>query len=271
MTYASFLIGFILLPIIILLLWLLYKYWRGSWRPDLIGFSPSISFPLLSAIAVLYTTPWDNYLVATRVWWYDPARVLGITIGWVPIEEYLFFMLQPVLGGLILLYLFSRRSAGTADLPSGLNFRRWSLAIALTIWVAGLIFLLAGMPDTTYLGLELVWALPVVILQLAFGADIFWRHRSKLILLILGLTIYLSLADALAIEAGVWTINPQKSLGVLVGGILPVEEFVFFLLTNTMVGFGFVLIWSPESRARLRGILGKINSVKQDQNLSEEI
>ena len=23
----------------------------------------------------VYTTPWDNYLVATNVWWYDPALV----------------------------------------------------------------------------------------------------------------------------------------------------------------------------------------------------
>ena len=38
--------------------------------------------------AVIYTTPWDNYLVATSVWSYNPALVTGVTIGWVPIEEY---------------------------------------------------------------------------------------------------------------------------------------------------------------------------------------
>ena len=31
-------------------------------------------------IAVVYTTHWDNYLVATRVWWYDPALVSGIGV-----------------------------------------------------------------------------------------------------------------------------------------------------------------------------------------------
>ena len=35
------------------------------------------------AIAFVYTTPWDNYLVAREVWGYPPGRVLA-TIGFVP-------------------------------------------------------------------------------------------------------------------------------------------------------------------------------------------
>jgi lycopene cyclase domain-containing protein len=59
-------------------------------------------------IALVYTTPWDNYLVATNVWWYDPELVTGIVIGWVPIEEYTFFILQPILGGLWIFFLRNR-------------------------------------------------------------------------------------------------------------------------------------------------------------------
>ena len=59
-------------------------------------------------IALLYTTPWDNYLVATGVWWYDPALVTGLTLGWVPIEEYTFFILQTLLAGLWLAFLARR-------------------------------------------------------------------------------------------------------------------------------------------------------------------
>ena len=51
-------------------------------------------------VAVLYTTPWDNYLVATGVWWYDPHLVAGLVLGWVPIEEYTFFILQTLAMGL---------------------------------------------------------------------------------------------------------------------------------------------------------------------------
>ena len=282
MTYINFLIGFVVTPIIILLIWLLYQRQKGNWRPYLISFPISYSFLLLATLATLYTTPWDNYLVATWVWWYDPARVLGVTIGWVPVEEYLFFMLQPVLGGLFLLYLFSRK---LNDLPGqsspeehrtnqdqlrGIRFRRWSLVIALIIWIAALASLMIGVPGTIYLGLELAWAMPVIVLQLAFGGDIIWQQRRKVVFAITLLTIYLSAADALAIQSGVWTINPMKSLGVLIGGILPVEEFVFFLLTNTMVAFGFVLVWAPQSHVRLRAIWSKIRSQDQGAALQSE-
>jgi lycopene cyclase domain-containing protein len=197
----------------------------------------------------------------------------------VPVEEYLFFMLQPVLGGLVLLYLFSRNQISPAeqaraqesgaieDEVGGLRFRRWSLVIAFFVWIASLAALITGEPATIYLSLELAWALPVIILQFAFGGDILWQQRRKVIFAILLLTIYLSAADALAIQFGVWTINPMKSLGILLGGVLPVEEFVFFLLTNIMVAFGFVLIWAPQSLARLKGILGRIRTRSQETAL----
>ena len=145
MTYFGFLTAFVLIPIIILLLWLLLS---RSWRSLSFAFPIGYSFLLLATLATLYTTPWDNYLVATRVWWYDPAKVLGVTIGWVPIEEYLFFMLQPVLGGLVLLYLFSRdrssspgqehahESVPNRGEKNGSRFRRWSLAVAILTWIA---------------------------------------------------------------------------------------------------------------------------------------
>jgi lycopene cyclase domain-containing protein len=63
-------------------------------------------------IAVVYTTPWDNYLVATGVWWYDPQLVTGLVLGWVPIEEYTFFIVQPILAGLWLLMLMRYLPAG---------------------------------------------------------------------------------------------------------------------------------------------------------------
>ncbi|MCB0027294.1 MAG: hypothetical protein KDE28_05270, partial [Anaerolineales bacterium] len=48
-----------------------------------------------------------------------------------------------------------------------------------------------------------------------------------------------------------WTINPAQSLPWLIGGILPIEELLFFLLTNTLVVFGFTLFRSTESMVRL--------------------
>jgi lycopene cyclase domain-containing protein len=54
---------------------------------------------VLALLALAYTTPWDNYLVYKGIWSYPPGRVMA-TIGWVPIEEYMFFVIQTALTSL---------------------------------------------------------------------------------------------------------------------------------------------------------------------------
>ena len=60
---------------------------------------------LLPAAAVVWTTPWDNYLVASGVWRYDPTKVWNVILGYVPLEEYMFFVLQSLGVGLITVLL----------------------------------------------------------------------------------------------------------------------------------------------------------------------
>lgn len=272
MTYLGFLVSFIVFPIILLLVVLIFTRQQGNNRAHFSGkLSTVFAFLVLSVIAVLYTTPWDNYLVSTQVWWYDPSLVMGITLGWVPLEEYLFFVLQPILGGLWLLYIQHRIFHQDNDQRLGSNIRNWSVIASFMIWIIGLALLFAGSSSFTYLGLELAWALPVIILQLAFGADILWRHRRLVAFGVVTLTLYLSVSDAIAIQSGVWTINPTKSLRLLIGGVLPLEELVFFLLTNIMVIFGFVLVWSQESQTRLGRTWNRIRFFRQISTLVEEL
>lgn len=101
MTYPLFLLLFLVIPIALLAFVLREKIRARWWR---------IATVLTVLIALLYTTPWDNYLVATGVWYYDPARVWNIILGYVPLEEYLFFVLQPVLAALITLALLRRNA-----------------------------------------------------------------------------------------------------------------------------------------------------------------
>ncbi|KAA3646147.1 MAG: lycopene cyclase domain-containing protein [Chloroflexi bacterium] len=239
MTYFGFLALFVILPTLILIVLL----WRKLQRNE------TIMLAVLVVIAVAYTTPWDNYLVATRVWWYDPALVTGITIWWVPIEEYSFFVLQTVMSGLWLLFLKRKMSQGLASDNS--KIRLFSVGVVGLLWLGMVYMLISGWRPGTYLALELVWALPPILLQLAFGADILWHHRRLVGLAILSTTIYLSAADWIAIGSGTWTIDPEQSLNIFLGGHLPVEEAVFFLLTNTLVVFGLALSLAQESRARL--------------------
>ncbi|HLJ69494.1 MAG TPA: lycopene cyclase domain-containing protein [Chloroflexota bacterium] len=86
----------------------------------------------------------------------------------------------------------------------------------------------------TYLTLELVWAAPVLIVQWAAGNRILWTCRVRVALAILVPTIYLSCADAVALANGIWLLHRNRILGFMIGNV-PVEETIFFLLTNAMV------------------------------------
>ena len=266
MTYLGFLVIFLGLPLLALVrLTALDAQRHRAWFSGPAGRRAAVALLAHVAIAVAYTTPWDNYLVATGVWWYDPARVLRVTLGWVPLEEYLFFVMQTVVSGLLLFALARRLPAGGVT-----NARAWrvlSVLAVASIWLGSVVVLASGWQPGTYLGLELVWALPPIALQLAVGADILWRQRRSVMATLLGLTLYLCAADALAIGAGVWTIDPAQSLNLRIGGVLPVEEIVFFLVTNTLVVFGLTLTVAPETRerwTRLKALVQRRSSVPEN-------
>ena len=61
-------------------------------------------------LAVTYTGPWDHYIIEQGVWSYPPGRIIGPTIGNVPLEEYCFMILQVTLTALVLLALQPRTS-----------------------------------------------------------------------------------------------------------------------------------------------------------------
>ncbi|MEP7288663.1 MAG: lycopene cyclase domain-containing protein [Chloroflexota bacterium] len=98
MSYSVFLILFVCLP----LTGMFYVLRRAIRRIHL------IILLALAVIAIVYTTPWDNYLVASGVWYYDPKLVFNITLGYVPLEEYLFFILQSFLTGIFAFWLWQR-------------------------------------------------------------------------------------------------------------------------------------------------------------------
>ena len=252
MTYFGFLLRFLVVPILALLLALIYDRRRRLSLPSSLRNLPAWAVVALHVVvAVLYTFPWDNYLVATRVWWYDPNLVTGITLGWVPIEEYTFFVLQTLLTGLWLLWLAPRVEGAPDWAPDG-QIRRLAVIVVGLLWLPTPFLLAARMVPATYLALILVWALPPVALQLVFGADILWRYRRLVTAAVLVSTVYLWLADTVAIRLGIWTISSQQTLGLNLPWGLPLEEAIFFLMTNVLISFGITLALAEESRTRLR-------------------
>lgn len=233
MTYLEFHLVFLLPPLLLLLLWN---------RPK----APRLwAYLLMPLIALLYTTPWDNYLVWKGVWGYPEGRVL-LRIGYVPLEEYLFFLLQPLLTGALLLRLAGKPPSPGPGLARVVGGGLWLLLTAL-----GVMLLALGGPYL-YLGLILAYFAPVFVLQWAFGGDLLWAWRKPFFLGVLLPTLYLWFADFWAItREGIWWISEAYTLGVKAFG-LPLEEMAFFLFTNLAMVQGLLLAWHPEALRRLR-------------------
>lgn len=195
----------------------------------------------VAALALTYTTPWDNALVARGVWTYGPERVAA-RLGYVPLEEYLFFVAQPLL---VALWLYAWEDAWrpAVDPPRGPRAARaLGALVGVALTAGGAVA--AAHPRGTYTAWILLWAGPVLTAQWAYGGAVLaahWRH------LLVGAgvpTLYLWAVDALAIRAGVWRLpSPTRSGWALAG--LPVEEALFFLLTCVLVVQGVLLILHP--------------------------
>lgn len=249
MRYFGFLARFVVLPLLILRV--IRSLDKKPLPEQMTSWNEDHTLAAHAVLAVTYTTIWDNYLVASRVWSYDPKLVTGLTIGWVPIEEYSFFVLQPLLTGSWMQFLARQLPVNTAPYKETGQERLVATSALGVVWAASVLILLRGNPRHKYLGLILGWALPPIMLQTAFGGDILWRNRTLVAASILPATVYLGWADSQAIHAGTWAINPANTVGVEVIPNLPFEEFLFFLLTNTLLVFGVTLVQSKESENRL--------------------
>lgn len=266
MTYFGFLGIFLAIPIIALLAYLAARR-RGAGLPDrLTAMPPLVAIAITATVAVVYTTPWDNYLVATGVWGYHRSLVSGVILGYVPLEEYLFFVLQTVLTSLGLILLAGRNLP--ADAQAAARLRLWVSIPVLVVWAAACATLAAPWGPSRYTALLLAWALPPILIQLAFGADLLWRERRIVLPTILAATLYYALADTVAVSAGTWDFNPALIFGVRLGA-LPVEEIVFFFLTNVLIVFSVTLLLSRASMERFRsgverarGVLGGARAEK---------
>jgi lycopene beta-cyclase len=263
MTYFQVLATFILPPLLVLMIVVPRDVWRWLFkRQGQVDWLPYIAVLLHVAIAVIYTTPWDNYLVASNVWWYDPQLVTGLRLGYVPIEEYTFFILQTLLTGFWTLFLMRYIFRGPLHIKRSTKLRLWSGLLVTAAWLISTALLLGGWQPGTYLTLILSWALIPVAIQLFYGADILLANGLLVALAFLTPTIYLWIVDSLSISSGTWTIDPVQTTGFLLGS-LPVEEMLFFLMTNVIIAFGITLLLSEYTRQLGRSWLQHWRNRKQ--------
>lgn len=237
MTYLQF--HFVFTIPVIVALGLFFMRNRDKWP----GRRGTWSLPAVALIALVYTTAWDNYLVYRGVWGYGADRVMG-TIGYVPIEEYLFFILQPLLSGLWFYFLLAFEKGEPASKPSTLA--RWiGVGIYLLIALTGIIML--QYERGLYMGLILVWAGPVLAGQWGYIGHRIWSLRRLYAWSIIVPTLYLWIADRIAIGLGIWYIEERYTFGFNPFG-LPIEEATFFLVTNLLVIQGLIMFLKPGVR-----------------------
>lgn len=201
---------------------------------------------VVSAIAVIYTTPWDNFMVYKGVWTFSANRVL-MFIGYAPVEEYMFFVLQTVLTGLWTLLCVRWRTPCTCFNYDRRSYQliRWIPIVPLVAatvvcyWTA-----VPGRP-TFYLCCLLYWICPVLVFLWYNVGNYTVRMLGSSSVAVAVPTVYLCWVDKISIEDGVWSINESDSLGMFTDH-LPIEEALFFMIVNITV----VLAMNSYDKAR---------------------
>lgn len=205
-----------------------------------IGSFDKIKIIALCTLALVYTTPWDNYIIYHKAWWYRKDAVIG-TIGYVPIEEYLFFIIQTIFTSLWM-SLCSRWTLNSLYLKNTNRFQFYLIryAVISLAMIAMIIGWQNAIPATKtfYMGSIVWWTLLVVVgLWYLCGAYVFKRYKETLISIIVP-SVYLCYVDVIALRARVWHINEATSLEIFLIDDLPLEEITFFFLTNVIVTLG---------------------------------
>lgn len=253
MTYFGFLLRFLVIPIIV---FLAITWWDNKKNKPTPGFQNGravwVGILVHIILAVVYTTPWDNYLVATGVWYYNPKLVTGIVFGYVPIEEYTFFVLETILSGLWWWFIVRRIALPSQEFKPNRPLIYISASSLAILWIIFTALFFSNNQPITYLSITLFWAFPAIFPQLLYGADILWYHRKLVLLGVLVPGIYLSLTDIVALTDTTWSIAKDQTTGILFFGILPLEEVVFFFITNILVVFGMTLLLSSIGQQRFK-------------------
>lgn len=235
MTYIEFLLIFTVVPIIILA-FILRKELNAQYVRTLL---------LVSGIAFAATALWDNYAVYSGIWMFPPEKTLGIYLWYVPLEEYMFFFLQTYLTGLVQLYYLLKGGYDPKYSKSGTraNIQIFPLIVLMsmfTLQVNREDVILLPFGEFNYLFHLFAWAGSFVLIQFIFGGRKI-RDNSKLIIIpTLIMTAYFSLADSISIGNGIWSFDPEQTIGTKVGNV-PLEEILFFFMTNLLVTEAMVL------------------------------
>lgn len=209
------------------------------------------AFGLVLLAVMIFTTPWDNLAAKWGIWGF-PREKYSVRLGYLPVEEYAFFLLQSANVMLAVRALF--RFFPDWQTGRETEIGKWTL-ICLAASVIPWIFVAAQLyrlrrkagPCVNY-AIHLAWFLPVIYAQWILAPPLFLGHVGLLALVTAAFGVYYTLADLAAVRAGTWFFDEKQITGVKLGGILPWEEIAFFFLTSLLVAQSYLLLLPSDLR-----------------------
>lgn len=253
MSYLMLLLIFLVTPTVLILVCVAR---RAAHEAELRR-TLSVALPVLISLVLLsavYAAPWDKWMIDRGVFVYSPAKVAAWAYG-IPVEDFLLFALQSLFVGLWSLYLLGRFSSSTIPLA---RVRLITLAVT-GVMVAATVISLSGSSHTMYAASILIWFGPLLLVQLIAGAGALLAQWRMWLAAIVPTTLWLWVAEIVAIRHSIWWIDPVHSVTWRPGG-LPLEDLVIFLVGNLLVANTIFFVADPAMRARARGWLAILPS-----------
>ncbi len=209
------------------------------------------AFGLVLIAVLIFTTPWDNLAAKWGIWGF-PREKYSVRIWHLPLEEYLFFLLQSANVMLAVRAFFYFFPDWQTNQETDLNLvLKVCLAASVLPWVLVGFALrrlrqMAG--SRVNYAVHLAWFLPVIYSQWVMAFSLFSAHALMLLLITAAFGIYYMIADLFAVRAGTWFFDEKQITGLKLGGILPWEEVAFFFLTTLLVAQSYILLLPSDFR-----------------------
>jgi putative membrane protein len=214
-----------------------------TWHPQALGVLAG-----LLVVVMVFTSPWDNWAARCGIWGFAEGKYWR-KVGYLPVEEYAFFIIQSLEA--VLLAAVALTLLGpfhTPDHPWSGSLQAVVLAAGALLW-AGIGWWGRGIgrdSSAHYAWHLFYWFIPVIAAQWVIGWPILVERWPVLLLVTLVLGTYLSVADWVAIRHGIWYFDKRQTTGWNIGSSMPWEEAAFFYLTSLLVAQSY-LVLLPEA------------------------
>ena len=251
MSYLALLLMFLVPPTVLLCACLVLRAGPGT---DLRR-TLRIALPVLAVLVLVstfYTAPWDKWMIDHGVFVYPPVKVAAWT-GGVPVEDLLLFAVQCVFAGSWSLLVLGRLPP-SRPVPAGRHGSRGRLVrmvVTAAVIAAVVVGLAARSQHMLYLSSISAWFGPLLAVQYAFGADVLLRQWRSWLAAVVPAAMWLWLVEAVAVQQGIWWVDPAQSVTWRPGG-LPLEDLVIFAVGTVLVVQTTMFAASPVARERIR-------------------